>query len=447
MGSFQINGFWTQERLLFLAIIVASNIMVAGAMWLLGNRRHHTTGNGQDKTSFIERIQEASNDIHTFVLEVVSLIAPWTPQFITAALIGMATMEVLEWPIWLALPAAFAVETIGIQAITLTLKIWEYEQVRSKRPVSPGADAKHRGDPSLSNPFWVSVVISATYLIVVIFLTYVLKVEESVAEFAPILFVVLSVTTAVGIGLKTTAQRAFKERESRLDEIEKEKTPVKSTGVKREQVAAVAVSQKEHARDGVDREQTRRSHVMAVTKSETHSPVTDLTGGDGTYITPITYSDLHAQKGRSKSVMSGRNGSEHADIGQADEHVHEPVEAVSEPVQKPVAQIPEQVQGVARTVEDIIGTLHNGTAALLVTDGSERELSQAGQVDYSAEQARTRLLQLIDQGKYLSQGDMAELVGKSRPTVSRYLAELEKAGLIVPASAPDGRGKWYRIAV
>jgi hypothetical protein len=45
-----------------------------------------------------------------------------TSQSVTAALVGMAPMDVLQWLIWLAIPAAFAVETIGIRSITLTLK-------------------------------------------------------------------------------------------------------------------------------------------------------------------------------------------------------------------------------------------------------------------------------------------------------------------------------------
>lgn len=139
------------------------------------------------------KIIERANQIERAAVELLAVLGPWFGPIPSAYLVGRACMNYLHWHWLIAWIAAAAVESIGVVSVVLALRLYDWNETRTK--LDPAA------------PFTLSVFLVGTYFIVTIGLTVLLDVIPGLARYAPAIFPLLAAVGAVNIAIKNGQQR------------------------------------------------------------------------------------------------------------------------------------------------------------------------------------------------------------------------------------------------
>jgi hypothetical protein len=127
--------------------------------------------------------------------DAVCRVSPWLAPLPTAYLTYLRTMEHLGWPRLVSLAAGLVVEGVGLAAVNTALEFREHNR------------GLKDGDKRTA-PFTVAVGISVVYFTSVIGLTVILDTVATVAQYAPLVFPILSICGAMLIAMrKDHAQR------------------------------------------------------------------------------------------------------------------------------------------------------------------------------------------------------------------------------------------------
>jgi hypothetical protein len=138
------------------------------------------------------------------IIDAVAGLAPWLAPVPTAYLIGRATAQHLEWPIWVAVAGAIVVECIGLTVANQALVLYNYNQ------------DKRKSDPRA--PLWLAILLVIVYLAVAVILTVLLDTLPDVAMYAPVIFPLLSLTGVTALALRADHQRRMRAIQAEKDE-------------------------------------------------------------------------------------------------------------------------------------------------------------------------------------------------------------------------------------
>lgn len=150
------------------------------------------------------KLTEKLNELEDSAIDVIGVFGPWLGPLPSAYLVYAAAIEHLDWPVWVAIVAAVAVESIGVLSVVLALRLYEWNETKNKS--EPAA------------PLWLAVLLVAFYFIVTIGLTVVMDVIPELARFAPAIFPLLAAVGAVNIAIKNGQRRREADRLARKTE-------------------------------------------------------------------------------------------------------------------------------------------------------------------------------------------------------------------------------------
>ncbi len=152
---------------------------------------------------------------------------PFLGPIPTAVLVGQKTVKHLGWHPLVGLVAAVSIETVGIAAAYVTLQLWLY---RKEKLVS---------EPPAAHPI-IPAMMLALYFVTSVVLTVLLDVLSSdnvtIADYAPALFPVMSLTSVSLLALRRANGYAFMTKEQRKAERSREKEPEPAPKRKRKKV-------------------------------------------------------------------------------------------------------------------------------------------------------------------------------------------------------------------
>ena len=125
--------------------------------------------------------------------DLVARLAPWLAPLPTAYLVGRATIDNLNWPVWVAIVAAAVIESLGLASTSTALALWDWN--RSKRKTDPSA------------PVGLAFGLVGVYFLVATGLTVLLDVIPQAADVAPAIFPALSLTGVTILALRADHAR------------------------------------------------------------------------------------------------------------------------------------------------------------------------------------------------------------------------------------------------
>jgi len=152
------------------------------------------------------RFTNMLNQVEDIAIDIAARAGPWLTPIPTAYLVGRAAYNHFQWPIWVSIPSAVAIEFLGLTTITTALRLWEYNKT------------KRKSDPVA--PFGVAIFLTGCYLVVAILLTIVIDVVEGLRFISPAIFPLLSIMAASIIALRQGHRH-------RVAEIEQDKEEAK----------------------------------------------------------------------------------------------------------------------------------------------------------------------------------------------------------------------------
>lgn len=129
------------------------------------------------------------------IVNWVFLIAPWLTPVITAWLVFNSTQEHLSWGPAQAFVSAAIIEISGISSTNLVLNLYRMKAER--------------------NLIIVAGALVGVYAFVLVALTYLLDTRPDMAAYAPLLFVLLSVSSAVTVAVRAHAKATQQEQRKR----------------------------------------------------------------------------------------------------------------------------------------------------------------------------------------------------------------------------------------
>lgn len=393
------------------------------------------------KKTAVVSIEDMSQSLHDSALAIVTMIAPWLVPVVNAYLIGHAVRVLLEWPVPVAILTGIAVEMVGIQCVTLTLKIFDYEQVRGKKSTSITLVAKNRGDASLKWHLILGLALSIIYFGVLVFMTYVLEIYPDSSKYAALGMIGLTVASVVSIALKSSAQAAFNERDLRLEEVADDKRVAdeEKARVAAEKVAAASAIPVAKG-DGIsvavyDDEQSQQQEIIAVGQSgvmqnsDAHSTEIDATNNGASNNANWKKAALTSQNGNSAAVQTPALTSQNGNG-----------------MQQELMAVTSQIGSlhVGKTTIDANGNA-NGNA-----NGSVRV---APEITYAQLKGNQRKLVDLLRSEFLTQDELAEEIGCNRSTIYRNISKLQELGAIeayeYTGSRKTGNKKvdWYKVLI
>jgi hypothetical protein len=155
----------------------------------------------------LENLKDMSGQIEAIMTDAVAKVAPWAAPIPTAYLVGRATVDHLNWPVWVGVVAAAIVESLGLATTATALELRQYNA------------SKRKPDPH--GPFALAAVLVGIYLVVAVGLTVALDILPVLAVYSPAVFPLLSLC-----GVTTLAIRGDHKR--RLEAIRAEKAERKA---------------------------------------------------------------------------------------------------------------------------------------------------------------------------------------------------------------------------
>jgi len=138
-------------------------------------------------------ITERLSKFEDLAVDVLAIFGPWLAPVPSAYLVGKAAISHLAWHWSIAAIAALAVESIGVVSIVLSLRLYEWNQIKNKT------------DPAA--PLILALIASVFYFVVTIGLTVVLDVHPEWSRYAPAIFPLLAAVGAANIAMKNGQRR------------------------------------------------------------------------------------------------------------------------------------------------------------------------------------------------------------------------------------------------
>ena len=138
--------------------------------------------------SFIKTIREIFSEIENNLADGIAATAPWITPLPSAVLVSTAVVQKLHWSSSMGWITALIIESLGFSTVSTSLLLWEYNA--DKRKTDPKA------------PFEIAICLVAVYLISTISLTILLDILPELGRYAPAIFPVLSLVSAVNLVLR-----------------------------------------------------------------------------------------------------------------------------------------------------------------------------------------------------------------------------------------------------
>jgi predicted transcriptional regulator len=138
--------------------------------------------------SLIKSIREVFSELENNLADGIAATAPWITPLPSAVLVSTAVVQKLHWSSAMGWITALIIESLGFSTVSTSLLLWEYNA--DKRKIDPKA------------PFEIAVCLIAIYLVSTISLTILLDIMPELGRYAPAIFPVLSMVSAVNLVLR-----------------------------------------------------------------------------------------------------------------------------------------------------------------------------------------------------------------------------------------------------
>ena len=122
------------------------------------------------------------------IVTFVARLGPWLATAPTAWSVGVAVVEVIRWPWFVAALAGLAVESLGVSSVATAVMLYEYNR------------AKRKSDPEA--PVAPAIAASAGYFAAAIILAVLIEVFPQSARWSVAVFPLLSLAGAVVLALR-----------------------------------------------------------------------------------------------------------------------------------------------------------------------------------------------------------------------------------------------------
>lgn len=158
--------------------------------------------------SLFDFISDTLNGAERSILDLVSIFVPWAVPVIPAYLTYWHTLDMMQFPEWVAWTASFVVEALGITAVSTAIRFWRNNTLYKSQQEKA--------------PFWLAVGVYVFYIAVVLTVNVLLEVtagERSGTVILAIgLFSLLSFPSGVLISIRAQFREQLEERHERSQE-------------------------------------------------------------------------------------------------------------------------------------------------------------------------------------------------------------------------------------
>jgi len=145
------------------------------------------------------------NGMERGVIDFLSALVPYAVPVIPAYLTYYHTVDMMNFPPWVAVTAAFVVETLGMASVSTTIKFWRNNQ-------------RYKADQNKA-PFWLALGTYIFYLVIVMSVNVLLEKVSGTRSNAIIwaigLFTSLSAPSGVLVSIRTQYSEMLEERKEK----------------------------------------------------------------------------------------------------------------------------------------------------------------------------------------------------------------------------------------
>jgi predicted transcriptional regulator len=162
-----------------------------------------------DFISVLSRLKALPDHVEAGITDLAAKAGPLVAPLPTAFAVGTSVIEHLDWPKWVGVSAAIAVECLGLASVNTALMLREYNVTRRQYPSHYTEENKRKSKMKVDPPapFGLAVTLAGAYLTVAIALAVVLDVIPSLATYSPVIFPLLSLTGATILALRADHRR------------------------------------------------------------------------------------------------------------------------------------------------------------------------------------------------------------------------------------------------
>lgn len=154
-------------------------------------------------TRFLTAWQDTTRAFEGALVDNIAATSPWLAPVIPAYLVYRNMVEMLEFPVLIALVGALVVEFLGLSTVHTTFMLWDYN------------DKKRKTDQHA--PMWVSLAVAFGYIVIVLTVNVLLDGGTWIHKLAYTMLSLLSVLGAVTLAVRAAHAR-------RLSDIAAQKT-------------------------------------------------------------------------------------------------------------------------------------------------------------------------------------------------------------------------------
>jgi len=159
--------------------------------------------------NFFEYASQVLNGAERSFLDLLSIIVPYCVPIIPAYLTYYHTMNIMNFPAWVAATAAFVVEVLGITSVATAIRFYRHNQ-RYKKSIERNA--------ANSAPFWLAVFVYLFYIVIVLVVNVLLEkiagTRSTGVIIAIALFTMLSFPSGVLISIRTQYTEILEEKQA-----------------------------------------------------------------------------------------------------------------------------------------------------------------------------------------------------------------------------------------
>jgi len=135
--------------------------------------------------------------------------APWLAPLAPAYLAYQAMVDVLRFPVWVAITVGTTVEVLGISTINTALTLWTWNRERNKTDKAA--------------PTWVAILAAGFYVTVVITVNVLLDGGTALEKAAKALISSLSVAAAITLALRSQHSKRIAEKKQLKEDLREER--------------------------------------------------------------------------------------------------------------------------------------------------------------------------------------------------------------------------------
>lgn len=147
--------------------------------------------------------------IESNAVNVVAQIGPWLAPIPTAFMAYRTGLEILGWPVAVALAGALALEILGVATTSTALMLRDYNATRRKYPDGMTVEERRKSrmivDPTA--PAKLAYTLAGVYLVSAMLVVLLVDVLPGVIRWVPGLFPLVSLTGAVTIAVRADHRR------------------------------------------------------------------------------------------------------------------------------------------------------------------------------------------------------------------------------------------------